>query len=221
MTRKNLPDSYCGAARALEVLGEKWALLLVRDLLNGPRRFSDLLRSVGGPTPKVLTLRLRELEAAGIVERDDAPGRREVWYRLTPAGLALRPVMRELVIWGVEHGRPPEPDEPVDPRRLGSGSIAVLNRLGIRPDAPVTWRLRVGDQPYPVLQFDGGTWSDAPPGAPVDLDIDATTDTWISWLRTDRDHDALHDRIELLGDPTQVARFERAFAQERVLAGKE
>src|SRR5581483_10166021 len=96
---------YCPVARSLEVIGEKWSLLIVRDLLRGPQRFTDLLRYLGGITPKWLTQRLRDLEAAGIVERDHAEGRREVWYRLTAAGEELRPVIESLAIWGIEHAR--------------------------------------------------------------------------------------------------------------------
>ena len=125
MAKTSTYGHYCAAARALEVIGEKWSLLLVRDLLYGPHRFSDLARSLGGITPKLLTNRLRELEASGVIERDEEEGRREVWYRLTPAGEALRPVVDELLVWGVEHGKPPEPGEPVYPRRGGGSMVAI------------------------------------------------------------------------------------------------
>ena len=82
---------FCPAARALETIGEKWSLLIVRDLLGGPRRFSDLRRSLAAITPKWLSARLRALESDGIVTREVA-GEREVWYRLTPKGQALEAV---------------------------------------------------------------------------------------------------------------------------------
>ena len=84
MGRTKTYEHFCAMARTLEVVGEKWTLLVVRDLMRGPQRFSDLLHYVGGITPKWLTARLRDLEAEGIIERDSEPGRREVWYRLTP-----------------------------------------------------------------------------------------------------------------------------------------
>ena len=87
---------FCPAARALETIGERWSLLIVRDLLAGPRRFSDLRRSLAAITPKWLSARLRALEADGIVAREVA-GEREVWYRLTPKGQALEPVFDEYV----------------------------------------------------------------------------------------------------------------------------
>src|SRR5436309_14608798 len=89
---------FCPAARALEVIGEKWALLVVRDLLAGPRRFSDLRRSLTAITPKGLSARLRALEADAIVTRE-VVGEREVWYRLTPKGEALAPVFDALLVW--------------------------------------------------------------------------------------------------------------------------
>src|SRR5437868_13068625 len=90
---------FCPAARALETIGEKWSLLIVRDLLGGPRRFSDLRRSLATITPKGLSARLRALEADGIVTREDV-GEREVWYRLTPKVQALVSVFDALLVWG-------------------------------------------------------------------------------------------------------------------------
>ena len=86
-------DHFCLTARALERVGDRWSLLVIRDLLTGAKRFTDLMDRLGGITPKTLSQRLRELEDAGIVTADREPGRREVWYRLTPAGadLATRP----------------------------------------------------------------------------------------------------------------------------------
>src|SRR3954447_8920886 len=94
---------FCMMARALEDVGERWSLLIVRDLLPGPRRFTDLTRSLGGITPTRLTNRLRSLEAAGIVVREQPSSGREVWYSLTEAGRDLEPVVEALVHWGLEH----------------------------------------------------------------------------------------------------------------------
>ena len=75
---------FCPVARTLEKIGDKWSLLIIRDLLTGPQRFTDLLGYLNHITPKWLTQRLRELESSGIVERDQKSGRRQVWYKLTP-----------------------------------------------------------------------------------------------------------------------------------------
>lgn len=101
-----MPNDYgqpCPMARSLEILGERWTLLIVRDLLAGPRRFQDLSDSLGAP-PGLLSQRLKLLGARGIVARrmyTDHPPRAE--YSLTEAGTELRPVVRSLTIWGSKH----------------------------------------------------------------------------------------------------------------------
>jgi DNA-binding HxlR family transcriptional regulator len=92
---------FCGGARALDVVGERWTLLIVRNLLLGPRRYSDLLEELPGITTNLLAKRLREMAAAGIVARESLPPplRAEV-YALTERGRALEPVLLELARWG-------------------------------------------------------------------------------------------------------------------------
>src|ERR1700759_5570758 len=89
-------DHFCLTARALERVGDRWSLLVIRDLLTGAKRFTDLMDRLGGITPKTPTQRPRGLDHAGIVTPARQPGRREVWYRLTPAGADLRPVLDAL-----------------------------------------------------------------------------------------------------------------------------
>jgi DNA-binding HxlR family transcriptional regulator len=102
-----MPKKYgqsCPVARSLEFLGERWTLLLVRDLLIGPRKFQDFTASLNGVTPGVLSSRLKVLEQHGIVSRrlySEHPPRAE--YTLTDQGLELRPVVRALGIWGARH----------------------------------------------------------------------------------------------------------------------
>ncbi len=91
MARTRTYNHFCPVARSLEVIGEKWSLLIVRDLLRGPQRFTDLLRGLNNITPKWLTLRLRELESAGIVEPGRGPGRGEARHPLAEQGAHRRP----------------------------------------------------------------------------------------------------------------------------------
>ncbi len=91
----------CALAQAADVIGERWTLLLVRDLLVGPRRFRDLQRSLKGAGSNLLSERLRELESAGIIERR---GNGVHHYALTPVGAALEPAVLALVRWGLAHG---------------------------------------------------------------------------------------------------------------------
>jgi DNA-binding HxlR family transcriptional regulator len=94
-------DQLCGVARAAEVLGERWALLVVRDLLLGPKRYKDLLDGLPGLSTNALAARLRQLEGAGVVVRQvvPRPGNGTV-YALTPYGRELEPIVIGLGLWG-------------------------------------------------------------------------------------------------------------------------
>ena len=105
---------YCGFSRALEAVGERWALLVVRDLLVGPKRFTDLLRGLPGIPSNVLTTRLKELEHAGVVRRRLLPRpARGVVYELTEYGQELEPVVIELGRWGAKNLGDPRPEETI------------------------------------------------------------------------------------------------------------
>jgi DNA-binding HxlR family transcriptional regulator len=99
------PDRYCPVARTLDIVGDRWTLLILRDLmLDGPRKFQDLSISLAGVSPTTLSSRLKGLLDAGIVDRQfyaDHPPRAE--YRLTEKGEELRPVLRHLREWGEKH----------------------------------------------------------------------------------------------------------------------
>ncbi len=129
---------HCGLARALDVIGERWTLLLVRELLLAPRRYGDLL--MPGLTTNLLAKRLKDLEAAGVVRK--TVYRRETKYELTPRGAALEPVVMEVARWGgaLLAGGPRRGDR-LDP---GWGLLSLKRRylgsfrqtLEIRVDTP-------------------------------------------------------------------------------------
>jgi DNA-binding HxlR family transcriptional regulator len=100
---------YCPVARTLDIVGDRWTILILRDLmLEGPRRFQDLQRSLSRISPNTLSARLRTLEEHGIVGRrlyEQYPPRAE--YVLTAKGDELRPVLRMLRRWGEKHTKPP------------------------------------------------------------------------------------------------------------------
>jgi len=186
MARTKDYGHFCVIARSLEVIGEKWTLLVVRDLLRGPQRFTDLLRYMGGITPKWLSARLRELEAEGIIERDSVEGRREVWYRLTQKGRDLAPVLESLAVWGIEHAmRPPMPGEPVFPEMVLQATTVFLNRRDVRPGRPLVWQFLFGERRAVFVSFDGERWSsrqDEPGDA--DVTITTTAEALIAFLST-------------------------------------
>lgn len=91
---------FCPVAMAAEILCTRWTMVLVRELVAGSTRFNDLRRGVPRMSPTLLAQRLRELEAAGIVERTPVPGSQNVDYTLTPAGRDLFPVVEAFGLWG-------------------------------------------------------------------------------------------------------------------------
>jgi len=121
----------CGIARALDLVGERWALLVVRELLFGPKRFADLHRGLPGLSQNVLTQRLRELEGSGVVTRRRAlpPGAGLV-YALTDSGRALEPILLALGRWGSP--LPPLPGSAVE---LSPDALVVALRTTFDPVA--------------------------------------------------------------------------------------
>ncbi|WIX76184.1 winged helix-turn-helix transcriptional regulator [Amycolatopsis carbonis] len=150
---------YCLMAQTLDQLGDRWTLLVVRDLVHGPRRFTDLVDVLAGITPTTLTRRLRELEQRGILVADREPGRREVWYRLTPAGRDLVPTLEQLALWGLRNAvRPPGPAEPTHPEHLLWALRIMLDDVGAVIE-PARWQVRVAGGESFVLGFDGERWT--------------------------------------------------------------
>jgi DNA-binding HxlR family transcriptional regulator len=162
----------CGVARSLDVIGERWALLIVRELLLGPKRFGDLMAGLVGASPNVISQRLRELSGDGVVRQRllEPPARVRV-YELTEWGRELEPVVLHLGLWGertpVPQGTPPsldslllalrakaDPDElaGVYELRIGTDSIVVEAASG-------SLRMRRGtaDRPTGTLVTDGDT----------------------------------------------------------------
>jgi DNA-binding HxlR family transcriptional regulator len=118
---------YCPVAKTLELVGERWTLLIVRELLVEPKRFTDLHTALEGIPRNLLADRLRDLEAHSIVARQELPppAARTV-YALTDAGRQLLPVIGALAQWGLTHLPPPEPGEVVSP------TLAILaERYGL------------------------------------------------------------------------------------------
>jgi DNA-binding HxlR family transcriptional regulator len=204
---------FCPAARALEVVGERWTLLVVRDLLAGEQRFSDLQRSLGGIAPKQLTLRLRELEAQGLLVRDQEAGRREVRYRLTNAGRDLAPVVDALTAWGVRHAaRPPRPGEQIHPRHLLNGIAATLNGLGATLPVPRAWTLRFVPGGAFALSFDGTRWAAAPGEGDGSLVVETAPEALAGFIATAKSERRLPSHsIGVEGDPGAIAELRAVF----------
>jgi DNA-binding HxlR family transcriptional regulator len=175
---------FCPAARALETIGERWSLLIVRDLLAGPRRFSELRRSLG-ITPKWLTARLRALEADAIVIRE-TDGDREGWYRLTPKGEALSSVIDALVVWGMDHAiGEPRAAEVIHPGRAIDATVRYLGHRRVRVARPTVWAIRFGDDRSYTIRFDGARWSRQRGEGAADVTVQTSPAEWVKFLGAD------------------------------------
>lgn len=115
MENRRKYKQFCGLARALDRVGERWTLLIVRNLLLGPKRYSDLLERLPGLTTNLLAARLREMERLGlVVKRKSAAPVRATVYELAPAGRALEPALMELARWGARFMDRPGEDDTFD-----------------------------------------------------------------------------------------------------------
>jgi DNA-binding HxlR family transcriptional regulator len=211
-------DHYCSLARALERVGDRWTLLILRDLLSGSRRFTDLADRLGGITPKTLSGRLRELVDDGIVEVDRQQGRREVRYRLTAIGEELAPAVEALTWWGLRNAhRPPLPGEPVHAEHLLKVFRLALSRMA-PPGRAVRWRFEISDDRDYTLSYDLHDWllTDGDDRLdPVDLVVRGHSSDWAHYfLATSDDDRAQHrDRLALIGPVEEWKRFERLIRQ--------
>jgi DNA-binding HxlR family transcriptional regulator len=96
----NSENTDCGITKALEIIGSKWTLLIVRDLLERPRRFGELERSLEGISPRTLAIRLKELEQDEILRRDCSAGEAHPMYELTEKGRSLQEIVERMREWG-------------------------------------------------------------------------------------------------------------------------
>lgn len=165
---------YCGLAAALDAVGERWTLLVVRELLLGPRRYTELLADLPGIGTNLLADRLHKLCELGVAVRDDAAGTRG--YRLGPAGEALRPVVLALSRWGVGLLGEPTADMITRPH-WAVLAVQAMADAGRRPDLCETYQFQVDDEVF-HLELVSGTMTirrGVAPEAVLHVRTDATT----------------------------------------------
>lgn len=135
-------DQYCPIACSLGLIGERWTLLVVRELMHGPKRYTDLVDGLNGIGTNILAARLKALETAGLVERRKLPPpAASNVYELTPTGQQLRPVLHELARFGARLMGPP-PLDALDP-----GWLVDALDLALSPISPVgRLAFRIGDE---------------------------------------------------------------------------
>ena len=208
-------DHFCMLARALERVGDRWSLLVIRDLLSGAKRFTDLLDRLGGITPKTLTQRLRDLEDAGVLAVDRQPGRREVWYRLTPSGAELAPALDALSWWGQRHAsRPPRPGERLHVEHLLRAITLAIEHTEPDP-TPARWDLHLDGGGNYRIGSDGRHWSltslDDPAAplldGPPDVSLSADAAAFLPFMLDPTPTRAAELGVDLDGEPDAVHHF--------------
>jgi DNA-binding HxlR family transcriptional regulator len=204
---------FCPIARTLEKIGDKWTLLIIRDLLPGPQRFTDLLGYLNHITPKWLTQRLRELESSGIIERDHKAGRRQIWYRLTPVGHDLGPIVEALATWGYRYAmRPPLPGEVVHPDLLMRSLTTSLNKSGKSLLQPTKWLMQFPNNPYCLSFFQNSWTSCRSEDSEADLKITTTPEYWAAVFTAPKtERSRLAKAIQVQGAPKRIKEFKQVF----------
>jgi DNA-binding HxlR family transcriptional regulator len=179
---------FCSVARTLDLLGERWTLLIVRELLSGSRRFAEVRRGVPRISRTMLSARLRELTDAGVVERRQGGGGPE--YELTAAGRELGAVVREMGTWGQRWlSRELRPSE-LDPRALLWDIRRRVRRDAI-PDQPLVVGIELTDvrgpagRHYLLLRRSEVSLCAFNPGFPEEVTLRASRRTLIRWWRGD------------------------------------
>jgi DNA-binding HxlR family transcriptional regulator len=157
---------YCGVTQALELVGERWALLIVRDLLVGPRRYGELATGLPRIPSNILAARLKELQAAGVIRR--MPRSRIIVYELTPYGRELEPVVLALGAWGFKAMRDPREEQIITP-----DSMTISLRTAFQPQVaarlPATAYAAHVESAELLIRVDGATLNVTRGNAPADL----------------------------------------------------
>lgn len=145
---------FCPAAKALDVVGGRWTLLIIRELLMGPRRYNELIAGLPGIGPNVLASRLRETTSAGLVRRATTATHGVAVYQLTPEGQALRPVVDELSKWGMRSIGAPDPGDLVKVDWL-MGCLQASFRPELATGLHETYEFRVDGHTFCIQISDG------------------------------------------------------------------
>ena len=215
-SRRRSYDQYCALARGLDVIGERWTLLIVRDLLLGPKRYTDLLEGLPGIGTNLLADRLHEMERLGLIGRSVLPPPAgSAVYRLTQAGEALEPALMAIGRWGARflQGGPKRSDILV-PR-----AYFVAIRAAFRPELArglhETYEFRLGDLGvFEVRVEDGDAFTAereaSRPDAVFTMDVQ-TLNVLLFQLLSAKDA-VEKGRVQVKGDPSALERFVKIFA---------
>jgi DNA-binding HxlR family transcriptional regulator len=197
----------CPLAKALDVLGERWTLLIVRDLIPGPKRYSDLRAGLRGLATDLLATRLRELEAADVIrKREIPPPTPATVYELAERGHALKPAVLELARWGR-----PFLSEASDDDQFPTGSLPVGFWAAFRPEAAAGI-----DETYDI-EIDGRRFALHVHDETLEVQEGPARDAVVRIVTDERGfaeiaRGRVSDRVVLEGDPEALTRMRQAFS---------
>ena len=214
-TKRNY-DQYCAIARALEVVGDRWTLLLVRELLTGPKRHTDLRTGLPGIATNVLGDRLQLLQQAGLIRRATLPPpAASTVYELTDRGHQLKPVLLALAAWGLPLLGSPRTQ---DTYRLSWLVLALEQRFDPQAarGAELTWELRVGDEVLHVNVRDGAVQTLQGPAPAPEVVLEADRDVFLAWGTGQlSDEQALAAGLRVTPGPEALQQLRRLFPNRR------
>ncbi|GAA2729080.1 winged helix-turn-helix transcriptional regulator [Streptomyces nogalater] len=200
MSPRRSYDQYCSAARALDLVGDRWTLLIVRELLAGPRRYTDLHADLPGVSTDVLASRLKEMERDGLTTRRRLPPPGAAYvYELTPRGRELLPVLQALGTWGARELGERGPTDAVRAHWFALPLLRVLEGEGV-----VEVRLEEGEFHLHVGAGEGPVYGDGPAPGPADarLVMDAATCEAVARGELSLPDAVRHGRVTVTGEGT-------------------
>lgn len=203
-------EQYCPLAHALGVVGERWTLLVVRELLHGPKRYTDLVEGLPGIGTNVLASRLRDLDRFGIVrKRKLPPPAASTVYELTEYGLELEEVMHALARWGARSLGPPKPEDELYPE-WGVNALPALFNAEAARGLTETYVFAVGPDTFTARIENGHLHACVEAAEDADLRVETDMDTFFGLAAGGLAPSAAiaTGRARIEGDP---AVFERCF----------
>ncbi len=198
-------DQYCPVAHALTLVGERWALFVVLELMRGPKRYTDLIESLPGIGTNILAARLRDLETAGIVTRRrlPPPAASRV-YELTDYGRALKPAIRELALWGARSLGPPRVEDALFPGWLLNAIDNVLAPIA----PPGRFEFRVGDEVASLVDGEAQSGSIEQPDVVVEGEPEVVyhmfVDRRLDLVEVNGDRQLLRQLVEAAPAPVEL-----------------
>lgn len=201
-------EQYCPVAHALGLVGERWSLLIVRELMQGPKRYTDIAAGLPGIGTNILAGRLRHLEEAGVARRRKLPPpAASIVYELTEYGAGLDEVMHALGRWGARTLGPPGPDDEISPQ-WGLNAFPVLFDAERARGLTETYVIRVDDDVFTARIEDGRLRTEL--GATEAPDLDVTMDMETFFVLTTGELEPAEalaqGRLRADGEPAALAR---------------